>query len=214
MGIFLDTTWRMHDTICRFISDAVYDGRLRSHPDTSCQKIAFERLSSLLKESGVVFVPVDHEDNRQASSEEVDVVENIAKSLIGKPVHDRSGGPPHKLGWDNILFVAPYNMQVRRLKERLGPQARVGSVDKFQGLEADVVVVSMCASSSKTVLARSGFLAEPQPIECRHIPSEELGHCRGSPTIKTARCQSIPQMELVNLYCRLVAYAAACTFGR
>ena len=208
MGIFLDTTWRMHETICRFISDAVYDGRLKSHPDTSCQKISLGDISSLLKETGVVFVPVDHEDNRQASEEEVDVIENIAKSLIGKPVSSRPGEPPHELGWEHMLFVAPYNMQVRRLKERLGPQARVGSVDKFQGLEADVVVVSMCASSLDDCPRGADFLLNPNRLNVAISRAKSLAIVVGSPTIMAARCQTIAQMELVNLYCRLAAYAA------
>ena len=152
---------------------------------------------------------MEHEDNRQASTEEIDVIENIAKSLLGKPVYDRSGGPPRPLGWKDMLFVAPYNMQVRRLRERLGPQARVGSVDKFQGLEADVVFVSMCASSLDDCPRGADFLLNPNRLNVAISRAKSLAIVVGSPTIMAARCQSIAQMELVNLYCRLAAYAAA-----
>ncbi len=38
-GVFLGTTWRMHDDVCRFISEAVYDGRLHPHPDNWNQRL-------------------------------------------------------------------------------------------------------------------------------------------------------------------------------
>ena len=47
---------------------------------------------------------------------------------------------------DDFLFIAPYNAQVRALKAALPTGARVGSVDKFQGQEAAVCILSLCSS--------------------------------------------------------------------
>jgi superfamily I DNA and/or RNA helicase len=42
--------------------------------------------------------------------------------------------------------VTQYNIQVKALRDALPPDARVGTIDKFQGQEAPVVVISTCAT--------------------------------------------------------------------
>ena len=44
------------------------------------------------------------------------------------------------------MVVAPYNYQVNELSKVLQLDARVGTVDMFQGQEAPVVIISMAAS--------------------------------------------------------------------
>ena len=44
---------------------------------------------------------------------------------------------------EDILVVAPYNLQVQRLRAALPAEVQVGTVDKFQGKEAPVVVMSL-----------------------------------------------------------------------
>lgn len=90
-------------------------------------------------EAGVLFVPVEHEGNTQASDEEVAVIRELANSLIGRTFftgkeHTGKSSPETRpIDWNDILFVAPYNHQVSKLRAALGEQAKVGSVDKFQG---------------------------------------------------------------------------------
>ena len=108
---------------------------------------------------------------------------------------------------DDILLVAPYNMQVRRLQKRLGPQARVGSVDRFQGLEAAAVVVSMCASSMEDCPRGAEFLLNPNRLNVAVSRAKCLVLVVGCPAIMTARCQTLSQMEMVNLSCRLADYS-------
>ena len=124
------------------------------------QLIRARKLPELIaREAGIVFSPVEHEDNVQSSDEEVARIREIVGELIGRPKTGSDGGPAGAITLKDILFVAPYNVQVRRLREALGPGARVGSVDKFQGQEAPVVIVSMAASSADTAPRGSGWAA-------------------------------------------------------
>jgi len=84
-------------------------------------------------------VPVSHEGNTQASEEEVEKIVLLVHELIGR-VFTAKNGVDRLIDWSDMLFVAPYNHQVNKLKSALGEQAKVGSVDKFQGQEAPIVL--------------------------------------------------------------------------
>src|SRR5205085_4804867 len=88
---------------------------------------------------GLRYVPIEHSGNRTLSSEEVNRVDQIFQALIGLPWTDHDG-VSRPLAVDDVLVVAPYNAQVHRLTETLPHRARVGTVDKFQGQEAPVVI--------------------------------------------------------------------------
>ena len=107
----------------RFISAAVYDGRLRSHPHTASQRITTNG-GLISKEAGIVFVPVSHDDNSQCCEEEADAIEKIINELVGCQVYDADKPTPRKLTIDDILIVAPFNMQVRMLKNGSAPRLR------------------------------------------------------------------------------------------
>jgi uncharacterized protein len=89
-------------------------------------------------------VPVGHEGNTYESDEEVEVVQKVVGELIGQ-ILEQAGQPSRPISADDILVVAPFNLQVRKLKTAL-PGVRVGTVDKFQGQQAPVVIFSMTAS--------------------------------------------------------------------
>ncbi|RMH17511.1 MAG: TM0106 family RecB-like putative nuclease, partial [Gammaproteobacteria bacterium] len=149
MGVFLGTTYRMHSAVNRFISQYIYDGKLQAHPDNDHRVIQVPQgyQGPLDKEAGIVFVPVSHEGNTQASEEEVAAIQRLAQELLGRNFTPQTG-VSRPIGWNDMLFVAPYNHQVSKLKQALGEQARVGSVDKFQGQEAPIVFLSLCASDA------------------------------------------------------------------
>ena len=207
MGVFLNTTRRLHPDICNFISKAVYEGRLQADQSTATRSIACPNdPGRISRSSGIIFVPVLHEGNAQCSDEEVEVIWQITHDLIGRKWRD-ADGTTRRLAMSDILFVAPYNMQVRRLQKRLGSAARVGSVDKFQGLEAPVVIVSMCASEIEDCPRGAEFLLNRNRINVAISRAQCLAIVVGSPRIMTSRCQTIEQMELVNLYCWLTDYS-------
>jgi superfamily I DNA and/or RNA helicase len=206
-GVFLGTSYRMTNRVCDFVSDALYDGRLRSAPETAAHRVVSGRPGGGVRaETGILWVPVAHQGCTQSSEEEVAAIAAIAGELLDRSVVDRNGGP-RRMRLGDILFVAPFNMQVRRLRERLGEEARVGSVDRFQGQEAPVVIVSLCASSLDEAPRGAAFLLDPNRLNVAVSRAEALAIVVGSPGLLEARCRSVEEMKLVNLLCRLVHYA-------
>ena len=207
LGIFLGVSRRLHPAVCGFISDAIYEGRLTNLAETARHRVIRSAGTTLVPaEAGVVFLPVEHEGCAQASEEEVDLIARIVDELLGRTVIDRDGGP-RPMTMNDILLVAPYNMQVRRLRHRLGAGARVGSVDKFQGQEAPVVIVSMCASSLDESPRGAEFLLNPNRLNVAVSRAEALAIVVASPGLLAVRPRSIEEMRLVNLLCRLEQYA-------
>ena len=208
LGIFLGTTWRLHPDLCRFISSAVYDGKLQAEA-TAASRIV-KRASGVpdlvRKEAGIVFVQVPHEGNGQASEEEVDAIAAIVRALRGRELTGTTGERARRasaLDDSDLLVVAPYNMQVRALRAAL-PNVRVGSVDKFQGQEAPVIIVSMCASSGDASPRGIDFLFSPNRLNVALSRAQSLAIVVGCPDLALTRVRSVPQMKLVNLFCRIV----------
>jgi superfamily I DNA and/or RNA helicase len=85
-GVFLERTWRMHPNLCRFISDAVYDGRLQPARGTAHQRLVLGNgAHPELRPTGVRFVPAEHEGCRQRSDEEAAIVAELYQSLLLQP---------------------------------------------------------------------------------------------------------------------------------
>lgn len=157
-GIFLEKTYRMHPDVCRFISDAFYDSRLQSDESTFGQALVLDGSAHpALRPTGIQYLPVVHDGCSQRSEEETAVVKEIFESLLTQQYRDKTG-KVQPLTVDDILVVAPYNMQVNLLKRVLPRGARVGTVDKFQGQEAEVVIVSMTTSSPEYLPRNIEFL--------------------------------------------------------
>ena len=200
LGIFLPQTYRMHPDVCRLISEQVYDGRLQSAEQT--HKYVIETSSKILpKNAGVYFLPVEHDGNSQGSEEEVEVIKKLAEQLIGQQLWDESA-----ITWDDILFVAPFNYQVNLLKAALPSEAKIGSVDKFQGQEAPIVFVSMCASHASESPRGLDFLFSRNRLNVAISRAQSMAIVVGSPQLATTPVNNLRQMELVNFYSSIVRY--------
>jgi predicted RecB family nuclease len=207
LGIFLARSRRMHPDVCRFISDAIYEGRLESIPETARQRILRGPATTLVpEETGVVWVPVSHDGCTQSSDEECDVIVELVAELLGRRVVSQAG-VERPMTPEDILIVAPFNLQVRGLKQRLDPRIRIASVDKFQGQEAAAVIVSLCASTLEEAPRGAGFLLSPNRLNVAVSRAQALAIVVGSPLLAQARCRSVEEMKLVNLLCHLVQYA-------
>ena len=108
---------------------------------------------------------------------------------------------------DDILFVAPYNMQVRVLQDVLPEGARVGSVDKFQGQEAPIVIVSLCASMGEYGSRGLSFILDRNRINVAISRAQTLAIVVADPRIAESDAHTINEMQLVNLFCRLHDFA-------
>lgn len=210
-GIFLDITWRMHPDICRFISDAVYDGRLEAHPDNVRRILALiPDAHPALKAAGIRYLPVDHKGCSQSSREEADMAHAIYASLLEQSYLDEQGAT-HRIEPNNILVVAPYNMQVALLKRTLPTGARVGTVDKFQGQEAEVVIISMATSSGEDLPRHIEFLYSRNRLNVAISRAKCLAILIANPALMSIPCRTPEQMALVNTLCRVAAELVQCT---
>jgi uncharacterized protein len=152
-GYFLTQSWRMHPAVARPVSVLSYDGRLASHACASIRSVQGI-------EPGLHVEPVVHQGNATESVEEAARVAAIVAGLIGSPYTDVDTGPtgsptaraPRPLEARDIIVVTPYNAQLTQVEKALAdagfPDVPVGTVDKFQGQEAAVAIVSLAASAA------------------------------------------------------------------
>jgi uncharacterized protein len=206
-GIFLAITRRMHPDVCRFISEAVYEGRLEAENGNAAQHLVLAPgADSALRTTGVSWVPVIHEDCSQRSPAEAERIGDIYRSLLEQRWTNRDG-VTQMIGTADILVVTPYNMQVNLLKSVLPAGARVGTVDKFQGQEAAAVLVSMTTSTAEDVSRGMEFLYSRNRLNVAISRARCLAVVVASPKLLEARCSTIEQMKLVNTLCFVRAYA-------
>jgi predicted RecB family nuclease len=201
-GIFLPTTYRMHPDICSFISSAVYESRLKSAPGCEIQQIDVRSSKFLKSGSGIFYLSCEHEGNSQASDEEVAVIQNLFKDLIGRSYTDKTN-KKQSINPSDILVVAPYNLQVRKLQEALGPDARVGSVDKFQGQEAPIVILSMCASDASSGRGID-FLFNKNRLNVAISRAQALAVVVGHQRLATTFTTDVEKIKMINMFARLV----------
>jgi predicted RecB family nuclease len=206
MGIFLRQSRRMREEICNFISSSFYESRLHAHEVTKNNTIDFSNSSFQNNSAGIKFIISNHEGNTQGSLEEVDRIKKLVEELKGSKVY-QEGREPHELTIDDILFVAPYNLQVAALKDALGEHAKVGSVDLFQGQEAPVVIISMCASDGDASMRGLEFLLSPNRLNVALSRAKTLALVVACPKLGDSRARTIEKMKLVNLFCKLCEYS-------
>lgn len=204
LGIFLDTSYRMHPSICQPISEAIYEGRLQSAPQTQDHCITTLVEPNGDRGNGILFIPVAHRDNQQSSKEEVDAIEQLIAKLLGHSFTSDRGERQSTIQAEDILIVAPYNLQVRKLQERLGNRARIGTVDKFQGQEAPILILSMSSSSSETAPRGLEFLFNRHRLNVAISRAQCLSIVVGSPTLAKTLCSTLEQARLVNLFCKII----------
>ncbi len=202
-GVFLGLTYRMHPDVCRPISEGVYEGRLQSAEHCGIQRLQLQPgADSALKETGIVYVPVSHEHCSQSSPKEVNRIDDIYKSLLRQSWTTRDGSTK-QLTAEDILLVAPYRAQVRELRRKLGDTARVGTVDKFQGQEAAVVIFSMTASDVEEIPRGLDFLFSKNRLNVAISRAKCLAIVVASPELRTISCGKIEEMPLLNFYATL-----------
>ena len=197
-GIFLPITRRMHPALCGFVSRQVYEGRLQAHADTARQAV----LCPGLPEAGARLVPVPHEGNAQESPEEVAAIAATVDRLTGGRWRDREGRE-RPLRHEDVIVVAPYNAQVNALRDALPERVRVGTVDKFQGKQAAVCLVSMTTSSAEELPRDIAFLFSLNRINVAISRAKALSLVFASPRLLEVPCATLDQMRLVNTLCAL-----------
>ncbi|MBN9212083.1 MAG: DNA helicase [Microbacterium sp. 71-36] len=153
-GYFLARTRRMHPAVAGPVSRLSYEGRLAAHPSTALRSLAGV-------EPGLRAVPVRHHGNTTSSPEEAAAVVALVADLVGREWTGAEGGvgdaavihPPRPLRADDIIVITPYNAQQVEVEEALAAagfaDVPVGTVDRFQGKEAVVAILTLAASSGR-----------------------------------------------------------------
>jgi uncharacterized protein len=198
-GLFLAETWRLHPSICAFTSEVFYEGRLKPIPGLELQEI---RSRGRVVGSGLRYLPVIHEGNQNSSPEEAEAVSKLMAEILGSPTKwiDR-GGVERAVTLEDILVIAPYNAQVFDLKDKM-PGARIGTVDKFQGQEAPIVIYSMTTSTHADAPRGMNFLYSLNRLNVATSRAKCLSILVCSPAIFQPECRTPEQMRMANAFCR------------
>ncbi len=202
-GRFLATTYRMHPDVCRFISEIAYENRLESAPDCALQGVGGD---GELSGTGLRYGPVPHAGNRTSSIEEAGAVATLFNDLVGRPWTDRNGAA-RSLTINDILVVAPYNAHVSLVAGKLPGGARVGTVDKFQGQEAPVVIYSMATSTASDAPRGMDFLYSLNRLNVAISRAQGMAILVCSPALLDVIARTPSQMRLANALCHLVETA-------
>jgi hypothetical protein len=192
LGYFLDETRRMHPAVCEPVSNLSYAGRLHAHPSA-----AGRGLDGIA--AGLYLAEVDHHGNTTRSAEEAAAVTAIVAGLHGRPWTDH--GTTRPLGDADIVVVAPYNLQARTVTRALDeagfPGVRVGTVDRFQGQEAPVVITTMTSSSAIDLPRGLDFLLSRNRLNVALSRAQALAILVCSPRLVEADIRTVEEMRLV-----------------
>jgi uncharacterized protein len=216
-GVLLRTTRRMHPTITAFISEQVYENQLHSEPSCAQQRIEG---SDSLSGSGLRWVPVQHVGRSTYSPEECDKVVELYYQMIGRLFTDKHG-ESRPIGPEDLFVIAPYNHQTHKLRQDLlgHPHAtkagvteelvkrRVGTVDKAQGDEAPVVIISYTSSSADDVPRGMDFHYSKNRFNVAVSRAKALAIVVANPRLLDVNCKTIEQVKLANMLCRYAEVA-------
>lgn len=205
-GIFLNKTFRMNENINNFISQNFYDGRL------NCDDVAKNRLinldNSLITSQGINYIQMNHFNNVQTSKEEFVAISNILENMIGLEFIDN--GNKRKLELEDFLVISPFNTQVNFLKSSLANQGmsdlKVGTIDKFQGQEAPVVIISMASSDSNAIPRNKEFFFSKNRLNVAISRAQASSIILFNPKLLEGAATNVETMKLMNNFFKLTKY--------
>ena len=202
-GIFLDVTRRLNEKICDYISSSFYESRLKSHPITKDRSVSLELKE--IKDEGIFYLPVDHQECTQKSDGEATIVKDYCSKILGKNCTEDN--KKNKINIKDIMIVAPFNMQVNNLKKILNQkEARIGTIDKFQGQESKVVFISMTSSDPDNLPRDKEFFFSRNRLNVAISRAQCVAVILFNPKLLLANCQKINEVRLINNFCKLLKY--------
>ncbi|HEX5147778.1 MAG TPA: AAA domain-containing protein, partial [Candidatus Limnocylindrales bacterium] len=205
-GLFLETTWRLHPDLCAFTSEAFYDRRLEPEPHLASQRLRTD--APLLDGVGQRLLQVSTAGDDNESPIEADAVASLALELVdGGATWVDGRGEIRPVTWAEVLIVAPYNAQVGAIRRLLPAEARVGTVDKFQGQEAPISIYSLTTSSPELAPRGMDFLYSRHRLNVATSRARCVALVAASPDLLRVRARTPEQMRLANAFCRFVEYA-------
>ena len=203
-GVFLGETFRMHPELCAFTSELFYDDRLTSKPDLANQAVSG---AGALDGAGLRLIRVAHEGNQSASVEEAERVADLHRQLMSDASWTDRLGISRPITQDDVLIVAPYNAHLAEIGKLLPHNARFGTVDKFQGQEAPIVIYSMATSSPEDAPRGMEFLYSLNRLNVATSRARCVSVLAASPLLFEPECKTPRQMRLANALCRYLEIA-------
>lgn len=208
-GYFLEKTYRMHPALTEPVSTLQYKGKLNSAPVTSMRSLDGVA-------PGVIPVPVAHAGNTTSSPEEAESVVDLIRGLLGRTWRNAKNDqelPPQPLASENIIVVAAYNAQVRLIRRRLEDAGimgvAVGTVDKFQGREAPVVIVSMATSSGDDLPRGIDFLLSPNRLNVAVSRGQWACYVVHSPALREVAPSSVEGLGSLGAFLGIIGHGGS-----
>lgn len=200
-GYFLPASWRMNKAVCSVVSENFYDSKLGSSADArSLQGI----------DEGFYPIAIQHSGNATESVEEADKIVELVRDLLPRTWIEDGASVHLKDAEENIIVVAPYNAQVQLIKSKLNAAGLhgipVGTVDKFQGKEAAVAIVSMTASSEQDVPRGIEFLFMPNRLNVAISRAKWAAYLLYSPGLLDFKPTNVDNLRLFSKFVNLVSH--------
>ena len=202
-GLFLDVTWRLPPGICELTSELFYEGKLAGRPELSKRELLG---APAWPGKGIWYRAVEHVRRGVKAPEEVDAIDAIVAELLGGGVQWRDEkGELSDLAVGDVMLMAPYNAQVGALAERLRARGvtKVGTVDRFQGQQAPVVIWSITSSSSADAPRGMKFLYDGHRLNVATSRAKVACIVVGSPRLFEAECRTVEQVRMLSRWCEL-----------
>ena len=196
-GVFLGETRRMHPDICAFISNNFYEGRLSSFPTCAVQ--------NTVQGTGLRLITAEHDGCSSESPVEAALVVETIAGLIGS-AWTNAEGISRPLTAADFIVVAPYNDQVNFIEHLVKSDKRVkgvavGTVDKFQGQEAPVVLYSMTTSESGLIPRTTDFLFSQNRLNVAISRARGLVFLICTDELLSSRARSVGEMKPLSTLC-------------
>ena len=193
-GLFLGETWRLHPRSAATRQSCLTRRSLLPTP-------ALRQSFPTLRRDGLFYAPVEHEANQNSSPEEAERIAEIVADLVAPGVTwTNRCGERRPMSLNDVLVVAPYNAQVSEIGRRI-PGGPVGTVDKFQGQEAPVVIYSIATSSQYEAPHGMEFLFSRHRLNVATSRARCVCILVGTPQIFEPNCRTPEQMRMANAFC-------------
>ena len=206
-GIFLNKTYRLHSKINNFISSNFYEERLICDERADKRVIHFNK-NSMIKDSGIHFIEMKHENNIQTSLEEFEVVNKLMKQMMGSDYEDN--GKKRKLNVEDFLIISPYNTQVNllisKLEEAKIKNPKVGTIDKFQGQEAPITIISMTSSDSDSLPRNKEFFFSRNRLNVAISRAQVASIILFNPLLLDSSPKNLDHIKLMNNFFKFLNY--------
>ena len=203
-GIFLSRTYRMHPNINSFISENFYENKLLTNPENKNRKIGFPK-NFFLNNEGIHTILMDHEDCTQTSEQEFKKIDEIIKKLIGKKFTD-ADNKERPLTIEDFLIVSPYNAQVNFLLARLPEGTRCGTIDRFQGQEAPVTIISMTSSDLESLPRDKSFFFNRNRLNVAISRAQCLSVILFNPKLLDSPPKTYEEFKMINNFQKLLKF--------